>query len=134
MLKDIQEESLDGVGVALVKEPNAEGELVWNVYAVNYSMLQIEGVLVSSKGYGNINGEAKATSVLRTFLDTIDALDYRKIEPIQEELFVLTNEYWLSYYAEGKMYERKYIFAENSVLEENLEKVGLINMPGILLL
>lgn len=134
MLKDIQEESLDGVGIALVKEPNAEGELVWNVYAVNYSMLQIEGVLVSSKGYGNINGEAKATSVLRTFLDTIDALDYRKIEPIQEELFVLTNEYWLSYYAEGKMYERKYIFAENSVLEENLEKVGLINMPGILLL
>ncbi len=134
MLKDIQEESLDGVGVALVKEPNAEGELVWNVYAVNYSMLQIEGVLVSSKGYGNINGEAKSTSVLRTFLDTIDALDYRKIEPIQEELFVLTNEYWLSYYAEGKMYERKYIFKENTVQEEKLEKVGLINMPGILLL
>ncbi len=134
MLKDIQEESLDGVGVALVKEPNAEGELVWNVYAVNYSMLQIEGVLVSSKGYGTINGETKITSTLRTFLDKIDALDYSKIEPIQEELFVLNNEYWLSYYAEGKMYERKYIFKENSVIEDKLEKVGLINMPGILLL
>ncbi|OYU95697.1 MAG: hypothetical protein CFE21_11200 [Bacteroidetes bacterium B1(2017)] len=134
MLKDIDVESLDGVGVALVNEPNAEGVMVWNVYVVNYSMLQIEGVLVSSKGYGTINGEAKTTSVLRTFLDTIDALDYSKIEPIQEELFVLTNEYWLSYYAQGKMYERKFIFKENSVQQETLEKVGLINMPGILLL
>lgn len=134
MLKDIQEESLEGVAVAVVHELNDEMEMVWNVYAINYSQHLLEGVLVSSKGFGTIAGEPKTTSSLRHFLDTLPALSYLKIEPIQEELFVLNNEYWMSYYVEGKIYERKYLFAENTIRPDALESVSLLNKPGILLL
>lgn len=134
MLKDIKQESYEGVAVAVVHELNDETEMVWNVYAINYTQHQMHGVLVSSKGYGIIDGEEKKTSALRHFLDEIPALSYVKIEPIQTELFLISNEYWMSYYIQDKIYERKYVFEPNSIIEEKLETVSLLNKPGILLL
>jgi hypothetical protein len=134
MLKDIKQESYEGVAVAVVHELNDEMEMVWNVYAINYTQHLMYGVLVSSKGYGVIDGEEKKTSALRHFLDEIPALSYVKIEPIQAELFLISNEYWMSYYIQDKIYERKYVFEPNSIVEENLETVSLLNKPGILLL
>lgn len=134
MLKDIKEESLEGIGVAVVHELNDEGEMVWNVYAINYTQPLLYGVLVSSKGYGTIHGEHKTTSALRHFLDELPALTYSKIEPIQPELFQISNEYWMSYYVDNKIYERKYIFEPNSINENALEEVSLLNKPGVLLM
>lgn len=133
MLKDIKEEYTEGVCVAVVHEFNELQEWVWNVYAINFTPHLLEGVLVSSKGYGVIDGEEKKTSALRHFLDIIEPLSYVKIEPLQEELFALNNEYWMSYYVDGKIQERKYVFGSDSIKEEALEKIGLINMPGLLL-
>jgi hypothetical protein len=134
MLKDIKVESLEGVAVAVVHELSDQMEMVWNVYAINYTQHLLYGVLVSSKGYGKIDGEEKTTSALRHFLDEIPALSYVKIEPIQESLFQINNEYWMSYYAENKIYERKYVFEPNTIAEDKLETVSLLNKPGILLL
>ena len=119
--------------MAVVHEFNELQEWIWNVYAINFTPHVLEGVLVSSKGYGIIHGEEKKTSVLRHFLNVIEPLSYVKIEPIQEDLFALNNEYWMSYYVDGKIQERKYVFGSDSIKEEALEKIGLINMPGLLL-
>lgn len=133
MLKDIVEESFEGLAIAVVQELGDEMEMVWNVYAINYTKMKMDGVLVTSKGYGTIDGEEKKTSDLRNFLETIEPLSYVKIEPIPEALFALNNSYWISFYVEGKIYERKYIFKENSINETDLELVSLINRQGILL-
>jgi hypothetical protein len=133
MLKDIVEESFEGLALAVVHELGDEMEMVWNVYAINYTKMKMDGILVTSKGYGTIDGEDKKTSDLRHFLETIEPLSYVKIEPIPEALFALNNSYWMSFYVEGKIYERKYIFKENSIKETDLELVNLINRQGILL-
>jgi len=133
MLKDIIEENFEGVAIAVVHELGDEMEMVWNVYAINYTQSFLEGVLVTSKGYGTIDGEEKKTSDLRHFLETIEPLSYIKIEPIPEALFVLNNAYWMSFYVDGKIYERKYIFEENTINENSLELISLINRQGILL-
>jgi hypothetical protein len=133
MLKDIVEENFEGLAIAVVHELGDEMEMVWNVYAINYTKMKMDGVLVTSKGYGTIDGEEKKTSDLRNFLETIEPLSYVKIEPIPEALFALNNSYWISFYVEGKIYERKYIFKENSIKETDLELVSLINRQGILL-
>ena len=134
MLKDIQVDTYEGVAVAAIFELNDEQEMVWNVYVINYTNGLMEGVLVSSKGYGTVNGEEKKTSSLRHFLDTLEPLSYQKIEPIQPDLFALSNEYWMSYYVAGKIFEKKYIFEANTIAESGLETVSLINKPGILLI
>jgi hypothetical protein len=134
MLKDIIEPAFDGVGVAVVHEKNEEGHFVWNVYLINFNNEIITGVLVSSKGYGIINNEEIKTSVLRHMLNEIDSLDYGKIEPINEDLFVLNNEYWVSFYLDGKIYDRKFVFVANTIEKSRLAHINVIDKKGILIM
>lgn len=134
MLKDIIEPEFDGVGVAAVYEQNEEGEKVWNVYLINFNNAQITGVMVSSKGYGIINKEEVKTSVLRHLINEVDALDYAKIEPIHDDLFIMNNEYWVSFYLDEKIYDRKFIFVENSIEKSRLVHINIIDKKGILIM
>lgn len=134
MLKDIIEPAFDGVGVAVIHEEGEENEMVWNVYLINFNNALIDGVLISSKGYGTINNEEVKTSVLRHMLHEIDALDYGKIEPLHEDLFILNNEYWVSFYLDGKIYDRKFVFVENSIDKNRLAHINVIDKKGILIM
>jgi hypothetical protein len=134
MLKDIIEPAFDGVGVAVIHEEGEENEMVWNVYLINFNNALIDGVLISSKGYGTINNEEVKTSVLRHMLHEIDALDYGKIEPLHEDLFTINNEYWVSFYLDGKIYDRKFVFVENSIDKNRLAHINVIDKKGILIM
>lgn len=134
MLKDIDDPEFDGVGIAVVREINEKDEWIWNVYLINFNNETLTGVLVSSKGYGIIDGENRESSTLRHFLDTIEPLSYLKIEPIIEDVFVLNNEYWLSFYLNGKIYDRKFVFVENTIVKDRLQHINIINKNGILLM
>ena len=134
MLKDIIEPAFDGVGVAVIHEEGEDNEMVWNVYLINFNNALIDGVLISSKGYGTINNEEVKTSVLRHMLNEIDALDYGKIEPLHEDLFTLNNEYWVSFYLDGKIYDRKFVFVENTIDKNRLAHINIIDKKGILIM
>lgn len=135
MLKDIKEYQAEGVGVATIQEWDEKvGDVVYNVYLLNLNDTAIEGVLVLSKGFGIINGEERKTSVLRHFLDTVEGESFSKIEPINYELFVLNNQYQLTYFLGGKMYEKTYVFESNSIHPDNYKQVPLLKKPGILII
>ena len=89
MIKDIEQLKVENVAVAVVQEENKEGGLEWNVYLVNMQEKTIEGVLVSSRGYGEnkSTGSKIETSTLRHFLKDIEPKSYCKIEPIMENVF-----------------------------------------------
>lgn len=139
MLKDIERPKVEEVAVAVVPEisdqPETKGEKVYNTYLINHSEELLEGVLVSSKGYkkDQSTGEVTKTSMLRHFLDTIEAKSYAKIEPIIEEVFHLNNEYWVSYYLDGKMYDKKFVFLSETIKEDNFIKVPIINKKGVVI-
>jgi hypothetical protein len=133
MLKDIPKLVVENIVVAVVKEPNVEGEMVWNVYIVNLYDEKIEGVLISSKGYGNYEGRDVKTTVLRHMIGEIDPHDYAKIEPIMTNVFGLSNEYWVSFYFEKKMYDKKYIFLPESIKEENFTLIPVLNKRGVMI-
>ncbi|MFY8108123.1 MAG: hypothetical protein ACOVO9_03990, partial [Bacteroidia bacterium] len=82
MLKDIETEGIKDIAVAAVHELNPETSMmVWNVYLINFSKNLLDGVIVSSHGWGTINGEEKKTSQLRHFLKEVEPISYKKIEP-----------------------------------------------------
>ena len=89
--------------------------------------------MVTSKGYGKKDGEKVKTSVIRHFLDKIAANSFKKIEPIQKELFGLNNEYWLSFYNNSVMYDKKFVFLAESVQNDHLIKVPIINKLGVMI-
>ncbi len=133
MLKDIQTSEIPSIAIAAIQEFNENQIPEWYIYFINYSSIHLKGVLISSKGWGEINGEEKETSVLRHFLDQVDAMSYTKVEAIQPEVFGLYNQYWMSAYANENMIDFKFIFEPNTIDEINFEMVGLINQKGIIL-
>ena len=133
MKKDIHPPLVEDIAVAVVKEEDPKAETVWNVYLLNLKKETIEGVLVTSKGYGNVKGEDVKTSVLRHFLDTIPGKGFAKIEPIMENLFGISNEYWVSFYLNKIMHDKKYVFLAESITEHNLITIPLINKKGVMI-
>ena len=133
MLKDIPKLVVENIVVAIVHEAGIEGNMVWNVYIVNLYDEKIEGVLVSSKGYGHYEGRDVKTTVLRHFIGDIDSKDYAKIEPIMTDVFGLSNEYWVSFYFRKKMYDKKYIFLPESIKEENFSVVPMLGKRGVMI-
>lgn len=133
MKKDIEFPVVTDVAVAIVTEKNELNQDEWNVYLLNLKDKAIEGVLVSSRGYGELNQEKRATSELRHFLDVVDKKSYAKIEPIIEEVFGLNNEYWVSFYLDNKMYDKKFIFLPETIAKTNLIPIPLINKKGVLI-
>jgi hypothetical protein len=133
MKKDIEMPEVRDISVAVVKEQSDEGEMSWNVYLVNQKDIPIESVLISSNGYGEQRGEKKKTSTLRHFFEVMPAMSSVLIEPIVEEVFGLANEYWVSFYVEKTIYDKKFIFLPDSIQEKNFTMVPVLFKQGVLI-
>lgn len=133
MIKDINPPVVTDVAVAAVKEKNELGETEWGIYLINLRKETLEGVLVTSQGYGTLNGENVKTSTLRHFIDTLDSNDYARIEPIIDSLFGLNNEYWVSFYINKVMYDKKYIFLPETIKEEYFVNIPVLNKKGVMI-
>ena len=135
MLKDIPRIAVENIAIAIIpKETYGEaGESIWEVYILNLKNEFIENVLVSSKGYGTYKGETVKTSTLRHFLGDIDAHSFMLIEPIQNEVFGLNNEYWVSFYVNHEVFDKKYIFLPESITEENFTVIPVLNKKGVMI-
>jgi hypothetical protein len=134
MIKDIPELIVENVAIAVVREKNELDETVWNSYLINLKDQKIEGVLVTSTGYGELNAEKVKTSTLRHFLDEVEPMSFVKIEPIIEEVFGINNEYWLSFYLNKIMYDKRYVFLAESITEANFTTIPLINKKGVMII
>ncbi|HMQ75270.1 MAG TPA: hypothetical protein PKE21_05915 [Flavobacteriales bacterium] len=133
MRKDIHPPKVEGVAMAVVREPDPEGVEGWYVYLVNRNDYALENVLISSRGYGELAGEARRTSEMRHFLDKLGPRSWARIEPIMEELFGLSNQYWLSFYANGQLHDKKYIFLPESIQEANFTPLPLMKVRGVMI-
>tara|TARA_B110000211_G_scaffold223046_1_gene272471 strand:- start:1635 stop:2042 length:408 start_codon:yes stop_codon:yes gene_type:complete len=132
MKKDIEIPKVEGVYVAVVQEDNGEGEMIWNVYLVNDKDELIESAFVSSKGYlKEVNGAESKTSTLRHSLKDIAAKTSIKIEPIMPDVFKLNNEYFVSFFLNGTLFDKKFIFLSETIKESNLSTVPLLEKEGV---
>ena len=133
MKKDLPENLVENISIAIVLENATPEAKIWNVYLLNLKDEPIETALVSSKGFGEKDGEKVKTSVLRHSIGNVAARDYALIELIDEQVFGLTNEYWLSYYINGQIYDKKFIFVPESIVESNLIRIPILNKPGVMI-
>lgn len=125
----------EGVGVAIVLDVNEENAEQHYVFLINERNDDLNGCMVVSRGYGeNLkSGEKIETSVLRHVVDKLPANSFVKIEPIMPDLFGLNNEYWVSFWIEDVMYDKRYIFLPESIKEENLVAIPIMQKKGVLI-
>jgi hypothetical protein len=133
MKKDIVIPVVEDVWVAIVHDPIENEETEWNAYLLNMKNEALEGVLVSSRGYSAIENDQRKTATFRHFLDVLPPKSFKKIEPISSEVFGLNNEYWVSFYINKKMYDKKYIFLPETINESYFIEIPMINKKGVLI-
>ena len=132
MKKDIETPEVKNVTLAVVRETNILNQDEWKVFIINNNSYPIENTLVASQGYGEKEGEQQRTSTLRHFLETVPAEGVAMVEPIDSSLFHLNNEYWVSYYVDTQIYDRRFVFVPESICEENLIFIKELEMEGVL--
>lgn len=132
MLKDIEFHHPAHTGIAIVPEEFPE-ETVWVVYFINYGPENLQNVLINSFGYGEKEGKKVRTSTLRWFLGDVESNQWVKVEDMQNDVTTLTNEFWLSYYLDGKIYDKKYIFVLDSINPVMLTEIPELQMKGVLI-
>lgn len=132
MKKDIQSPEVHDLVMAIVLEEE-NGQNVWNVFLINLHIVPIRNVIVTSRGYGELNGTQRSTSTLRHFYEEIPELEFTRVEPIMENTFGLTNEYWVSFYIDGQVYDKKYVFLPESITEKNFTMIPLLNVAGVMI-
>jgi hypothetical protein len=132
MIKDIKIPDVKNVTLAVVREKNTLLQDEWKVYLINNNPFPIENTLVASTGYGEKEGEAQRTSTLRHFLQTVPANGFTVIEPLDSKVLHLNNEYWVSYYVNSQIYDKRFVFVPDSICEENLTFIKELEMKGVL--
>jgi hypothetical protein len=134
VIKDIETPKVEDIALAAVLEINPESGLdEWNIYLINLKEVEIVNVLVASRGYGVIKKEKVETSQLRHHVEAIPPQSYAKIEPIMDDLFPLNNQYWVSFYIDREIFDKKYVFLAESIQIENTTEIPLIGQKGVLL-
>lgn len=131
MKKDIPIKKVTDIAIAAL--PSEEDENFWEVYFINLKDHTIKNVFVSSRGYGTIDGEKTETTQLRYFFEEIGPEMAVKIEPLDSKLFKLANEYWISFNADGFMYDKKYVFVPGSFVEEHFTTIPIIEKKGVMI-
>ena len=130
MKKDIKNPEVKDVVVAAVHEKNEEFQTMdWNVYLINSGEKTLETVLIVSRGY---TAESES-STMRHSIKELPPKSYAKVEFLEDAVLKLNNEFSVSFFSEGEMFHKKYIFKKNSINEKALQELPVMQKEGVLL-
>jgi hypothetical protein len=131
MKKDIQIPEVTDVFIAVVKEFNTEYQCDdWNAYIINNKAVELEMVLIVSKGYDE--DTLVETSVMRKKIEKLPAQSYAKIELLEGNVINISNFFNVTFFIDTNMYDKKYLFKKGSIKESALRTIPLLNKRGIL--
>ena len=132
MKKDILIPEVTDIFMAIVKEYNSEFQCDdWNAYIINNKNIDIEMILIVSKGYNE--DKQIETAILRHRIEKLPAKSYAKVELLLNDVIKLSNVFNVTFFEENVMYDKKFLFKKGSIKEGALRTISLLNKRGILI-
>lgn len=133
MKEDILGPKVENVELALVELPIEGGDPEYVVFLINNRDDIMEGIIVASTGYGTDpkTGEKIQTSTLRKGIEVMLPGEAARIEPIMPELFSLSNEFWVSFWVNETMYDKRFVFEERTIDPAKFGHLPQLNARGI---
>lgn len=133
MKSDIFIPTVENVFLAAIQEWSDDFmDKVWNVYLINDSDYDLESVMVVTKAFGTLDGEMKKTALLRHAFLHIPAVSVVKIEMIENKVLQLNNEFMVTYFIGGTLYDKKFIFKAQSITPDYVEEVPILFLDGVI--
>jgi hypothetical protein len=131
MKKDIQLSEVTNVFMAVVKEYNSAFQCNdLNAYIINNKDVDLETVLIVSKGYDE--DKLIETAVLRHKIENLPAKSYAKVELLQEDVLKLSNFFNVTFFEGNQLFDKKYLFEKGTIKESSLRMLPLLKKRGIL--
>ena len=133
MKKDIIIPEVENVYVVAIKEWNEDfGENSWYAYILNNTSEKLEMAMVVSNAFGKINNEERKTGSFRHVFNEVLPETAIKVELLENNVLQLNNHFLLSYFLNGKLYDKNFTFEANSLTDENTTEFHKINRVGII--
>ena len=134
MKDELKGPKVEKVSVAIV-EMMVENEKSYYAYLLNLREDIMEGLIISSTGYGQNTktGDRIKTSTLRHSIEVLLPNEAARIEPIMPEVFGLSNEYWVSFWVNEVMYDKRFVFPAESISEKNMQMIEILGQKGVII-
>lgn len=130
MKKDIQIPKVTNLYLVIVPEYNEVFKQDdWNVYIVNDKDIDIEMVLINSKGF---DGQ-RETALMKHKIENLPAKSAVKFELMVPEVLSLTNEFKITFFENNKLYDKVFIAKKNSLKKSALRMVKALGKKGIII-
>ncbi|MEC4113651.1 ribosome-binding factor A [Myroides pelagicus] len=134
MKKDIEIPEVKNVEIAIVKEYN-DNFLAdcWYAYLYNNTDKDLEAIMIISQAKGEIDGEQRNSSLFRHAFPKLAPKQALKVELLDENIFQLDNTFMLTFFQEGKLFDKKYVLQANTIENRDLETLAFENKKGFTL-
>ncbi len=133
MKKDIIIPEVENVYIVAIKEWNEDfGENSWYAYILNNTSEKLEMAMVVSNASGMINNEERKTGSFRHAFNEVLPETAIKVELLENNVLQLDNHFMLTYFLDGKLYDKNFTFEANSIKDENTSELNKINRFGII--
>jgi len=134
MREELLGPKVEGISLALVELPIEGGEPEYVVYMLSSREDIIEGIIVTSTGYGlDATGQEIKTSTLCKGIEVMLPNEAARIEPIMPDLFGLNNEFWVSFWADDVIYDKRFVFEANTIDPKKFVDIPHLNAKGIII-
>ncbi len=132
MKKDIIIPKVEGVHIVAFQEWNDDFmENSWYAYLINDTDDLLEMAMVVSRAYGLINGEERKTGTFRHAFAIVEPRTAVKVELLENNVLQLNNEFLLSYFSNGQLFDKAFVFRTNSINEKATADLPIINKRGV---
>lgn len=133
MKKDIIIPEVENVYIVAIKEWNEDfGENSWYAYILNNNSEKLEMAMVVSSASGTINNEERKTGSFRHAFNEVLPETAIKVELLENNVLQLDNHFMLTYFLNGKLYDKNFTFEANSIKDENTTELHKINRVGVI--
>lgn len=133
MKKDLEFLKIEDVAIGIVPSMDDEGKRIYTSHLINMKNEPLKNVLIRTRGMGMVGEEAVETSTLRLLIENVAQKSTERIDSFGSEATALSNEYWISFYHNDYLYDRKYTFVPESIIEENFIKLPILEEDGVMI-
>ena len=104
----------------------------WYAYLINDTDNLLEMAMVVSRAYGLINGEERKTGTFRHAFAKIEPRTAVKVELLENNVLQLNNEFMLSYFSNGQLYDKTFVFPSKYHQRKATAELPIINKEAFL--
>jgi len=134
MIRNVEFNRVEDIAIAIVPDKDEEtGMDLWRSYFINFKEINLENIMIRVRGIGQKEHETVNTSTLRVLLENVSSNGYAEIDMFEAGATSLSNEYWVSFRLDEYLYDKKFVFVPESIIESNFIKIPFLEKKGVMI-